>query len=196
MTANPANAYVLPTETGAAVMFDRPAVLPSGDIRLEVYAPFQLSPGEVDCLRAEFCDRVARAPSPRIDGAAGLALVALAELALLALLAYHFVESGQAILPVLLVATAFAFLPSGLRLIARILLRPPHPGRVVGVTSGMDGAAVQRIGRIWSQTATLEAPNTIDFEYAALNAGWVEAAAFYRAMRNSSGQPALRFRAD
>ncbi len=196
MTANPANAYVLPTETGAAVMFDRPALLPRGAIRLEVYAPFQLSPGEIDCLRAEFCDRVARAPSPGIISTVGLALVALAELALLALLAYHFVQSGQALLPVLLVATAFAFLPSSLRLIARFLSHPPHPGRVVAATSGMDGAAVQRIGRIWSQTATLEAPNTIDFENAALHAGWLEAAAFYRAMRTSPAQPALPFRAD
>ena len=190
----PADAYILPTETGAAVMFDERSLSAAGELQLEVYAPFELSPGEIDYLRAECQQRLAQVPRPRARRLLAQVPVAIAELVLLGLLVYFFVDAAVPAWPVLLVAVAAGFLPSSAQLLLR-RRRRGRPGRIVAAGPGLDGNAVQRIGRVWGLAAAGQAPNHIDFENAARSIGWPQAASFYRGLRDPARGRPLKFRA-
>ncbi len=190
----PADAFILPTETGAAVLFDERSLSAAGELQLEVYAPFELSPGEIDYLRAECQQRLASVPLPRTRSLLRRVPVAIAELAILGLLAYYFIDGEFAQWPVLLVAVAAGFLPSSVQLLLR-RRRRGRPGRILAAGPGLDGNSVQRIGQIWGLTASGQAPNHIDFENSARSIGWRQAAAFYRGLRDPAQLPPLNFRA-
>lgn len=190
----PADAFILPTETGAAVMFDERALSAAGELRLEVYSPFELSPGEIDYLRAECQQRLASVPQPRARSMLRQLPVAIAELAILALLVYFFIDAALPEWPVLLVAVAAGFLPSSVQLLLR-RRRRGRPGRIQMAGPGLDGNSVQRIGQIWGLAAAGQAPNHIDFENVARSIGWSQAAAFYRGLRDPAQLRPLNFRA-
>ena len=190
----PADAFILPTETGAAVMFDERSHSAAGELQLEVYAPFELSPGEIDYLRAECQQRLASIPRPRARSMLRQVPVAIAELTILGLVVYFFIDAAFPEWPVLLVAVAAGFLPSSAQLLLR-RRRRGRPGRILAAGPGLDGNSVQRIGQIWGLTASGQSPNHIDFENAARSIGWLEAAVFYRGLRDPARIRPLGFRA-
>ncbi len=190
----PADAFILPTETGAAVMFDERSLSAAGELQLEVYAPFELSPGEIDYLRAECQQRLATVPQPRSGRMLRRIPVAITELTILGLLVYYFIDGAFPQWPVLLVAAAAGFLPSSAQMLLR-RRRRGRPGRILTAGPGLDGNSVQRIGQIWGLTAAGQAPNHIDFENAARSIGWLQAAAFYRGLRDPAQLSPLGFRA-
>ena len=175
-------------------MFDDRALSAAGELQLEVYAPFELSPGEIDYLRAECQQRLAGVPQARPAGMFRQISVAIAELAILGLLVYFFIDAAFPDWPVLLVAVAAGFLPSSVQLLLR-RRRRGSPGRIRAAGPGLDGNAVQRIGQIWGLAASGGAPNHIDFENAAREIGWPQAAVFYRRLRDPGQFLPLRFRA-
>ncbi len=177
-------------------MFDERALSGAGELRLEVYAPFEISPGEIDYLRAECQQRLASVPRVPSEGKLRQAAAAVAELLILALLIYFFIDAALPDWPVLLVAVAAGFLPSSVQLLLRIRRRRGGmPGRIVMAGPGLDGSAVHRIGQIWGLAASGRSPDHIDFENAARAVGWLQAAAFYRRMRDPGELRPLNFRA-
>ena len=177
-------------------MFDEHALSAAGELRLEVYAPFELSPGEIDYLRAECQQRLATVPRFPSEGIWRPAATAIAELAILGLLVYFFIDAAFPNWPVLLVAAAAGFLPASAQLFLRLRhRRGGERGRIVMAGPGLDGNSVQRIGQIWALAASGRAPDHIEFENAALTIGWLPAVAFYRRLRDPAELLPLNFRA-
>ncbi len=195
-TARAAKAYILPTESGAAVMYDPDPAECRGDVALEVYAPFELSPGEIDYLRAEYAADVAAGSRRGRRSRWKRALLAIFELALLALLVYYFSQTGQGPLSVLSVAVGATLLPSAYLLTVSLRQRSPRsPGQVVAAAAGVDGSSVQRIGQIWAQPAVAQhGANHVDLENASRRALWPTAAVFYRRLRSGRAKAPMAFR--